>query len=252
MDNRVQALRSSVTRLRAVVGKLNDTQLVGSAYPSEWTIADVLSHLGSGAVIMQRRLDDGLLEHPTPEDFVPGVWDTWNAKSPRSKADDALDVDRALLERIESVTDAERSRFQFVMGPMNLDFESFVGMRLNEHAFHTWDIEVVLDPATVVPNEAATYVVDNLELIARFTAKPTGSTRSVALRTTDPTRTFTISLAPDSVGFETGGNGRQPDLELTAEAFSRLVYGRLDPEHTPSVTGDSKTLEELRRVFPGP
>ena len=30
------------------------------AYPSEWTIADVLSHVGSGAVIMQRRLDDSL------------------------------------------------------------------------------------------------------------------------------------------------------------------------------------------------
>jgi hypothetical protein len=41
-----------------------------------------------------------------------------------------------------------------------------------------------------------------------------------------------------------------PDLELPAEAFIRLVYGRLDPDHTPAVTGPAD-LNELRRAFPG-
>ena len=31
------------------------------------------------------------------------------------------------------------------MGPLSLGFNEFVGLRLNEHAFHTWDIEVVFD-----------------------------------------------------------------------------------------------------------
>ena len=37
---------------------------------------------------------------------------------------------------------------------------------------------------------------------------------------------------------------------LPAEAFSRLVYGRLDPDHTPAFTGDAALLDTLRRVFP--
>jgi hypothetical protein len=40
---------------------------------------------------------------------------------------------------------------------------------------------------------------------------------------------------------------------MPAEAFIRLVYGRLDPDHAPTgVTGDEGTLNLLRNVFPGP
>jgi hypothetical protein len=121
------------------------------------------------------------------------------------------------------------------MGPMNLDLDGLVGMRLNEHAFHTWDIEVVVNPAAVVPAEVAAHVVDNLELVARFTAKPTGRTRIIAARTIAPRPDFTISFAPSNVtvvAVTTGDSGREPDLELPAEACARLIYGRLDPQHT--------------------
>jgi hypothetical protein len=41
-------------------------------------------------------------------------------------------------------------------------------------------------------------------------------------------------------------------LTMTAEAFVRLVYGRLDPEHTPeSVDASGTDLDDLRRAFPG-
>jgi hypothetical protein len=40
---------------------------------------------------------------------------------------------------------------------------------------------------------------------------------------------------------------------MPAESFIRLVYGRLDAEHTPpSVLGDEAALDQLRLVFPGP
>jgi hypothetical protein len=42
------------------------------------------------------------------------------------------------------------------------------------------------------------------------------------------------------------------DLTLFAEAFVRLVYGRLDPVHTPPFDGDAALLDQLRAVFPGP
>jgi uncharacterized protein (TIGR03083 family) len=252
-DPRLAALRSSVLRLRDLASTLTEAELVAPAYPTEWTVADVLSHIGSGATIMARRVDDELAGEPTPDDFAPSVWDTWNAKSPGAQRDDGLAADEGLLQRLETTPDERRATLQFAMGPLNLDFGSFVGMRLNEHAFHTWDIEVVGNPAAVLPGTVAECVVDNLSLIARFTAKPPGTTRVVVVRTDEPRRGFTLSLSPDAVAMEEDGGEGPPDLELSAEAFARLVYGRLDPDHTPaSFTGDPGILDELRRTFPGP
>ncbi len=246
------ALGSSVEHLRSVVEPLGDAQLDQPAYPAEWSIADVLSHIGSGAVIMQRRLDDIVEGNATPDDFAPGVWESWNAKPARAKADDALPADRALLDRIESLSEGDRSSFRFALGPLELLFDGFVGMRLNEHALHTWDVEVAVRPTATVPAESVAHVVDNLELIARFTAMPTGSTEAIAVRTGQPRRDFSIELSSDAVTLGVGDQSRPPDLELPAEAFVRLVYGRLDPAHTPSTVRDSGALAELRKVFPGP
>lgn len=251
MDASLTALRASVERLRTTATALDDAQLVGASYCAEWTIADVLSHLGSGAVIMGRGLQDTLAGTPTPEGFANGVWDEWNAKSPRAKTDDALASDQALLESLEAVDEDEQAAFTFSMGPMTIDFPTFVGMRLNEHVFHTWDVEVALQGTARLPADAVPLVVDNLGMIARFTARPTGATRTIAVRTTDPSRDVTVTLGPDGVEYAASGAG-QPDLVLPAEALCRVVYGRLDPDHTPASTGDEEALDVLRQVFPGP
>ena len=247
----VDALRSSVARLRDLASTLSDADLTGRAYPAEWSVADVLSHIGSGAVIMRRGLEDALAGRDTPEDFAPGVWDTWNAKTPTAQRDDALPADADFLTRIETTTPEERDRFAFALGPLSMGFTDFVAMRLGEHAFHTWDVETVGDPAATLPPQIAAVVVDNLELVAGFTAKPTGDTTTVTVVTTDPERGFRVALTPDSATLEPAAPATSADLTLPAEAFARLVYGRLDPEHTPP--GDhGPALDVLRRVFPGP
>ena len=147
----VDALRSSVARLRDLASTIDADQLAGRAYPTEWSVADVLSHIGSGAVIMQRRLEDSLAHLATPDDFAPPIWETWNAKDPAAKRDDALTADAELLARIDAVTAAERRGFTLVMGPLSFGFDQFVDLRLNEHSFHTWDIEVARDPAARIP-----------------------------------------------------------------------------------------------------
>jgi uncharacterized protein (TIGR03083 family) len=248
----LRALRASTDRLSRLVAPLDDAQLERPAYPVAWTIADVLSHVGSGAVIGQRRLDDALVDRATPEDFAPSVWDTWNAKSPRAKTTDALQADRALLERIEGIGEAERDALRFSMGPMEFDFTGFVALRLNEHVLHTWDVEVALDPSATLPPDATALIVDQLELIGRFTARPTGSTHTITVRTTAPTRRFIIELTPDGARFGPDDGSGPADLALPAEAMIRLVYGRLDAAHSPGVKGDETALDELRRVFPGP
>jgi Mycothiol maleylpyruvate isomerase N-terminal domain len=113
-DASLSALRESVDRLHGLVAPMDDRQLEVRAYPKEWRVADVLSHIGSAEVIMHERFARGLRGESLPDD------------------------------------------------------------------------------------------------------------------------------------------GGAPDLTLPAEALIRLVYGRLDPDHTPPVEGDLALLDSLRSVFPGP
>ncbi len=252
MDNPLGALRASVGRLHELCGGLDDGQLALPSYDTEWSIAQVLSHLGSGAVIMRRRVEDISAGRETPDDFAPSVWDEWNVKTPRAQADDALAADEALLRVLEAVDEGERSRLTFPMGPLQLGFNEFAGLRLNEHAFHSWDVAVVFDNAARLPSDAAALVVDNLALIARFSGRPDGEERTVNVGTTDPARALTLRLSADGVELTPGDAGQEPALVLPAEAFSRLVYGRLDPDHTRAFAGDAALLDALRAVFPGP
>ena len=168
---------TSVDRLAALVGPLEPATLTVPAYPTEWTIADTLSHLGSGAVIFLRLARRRVAGVETPGDAFPAVWDEWNAKSPTDQAADALVADRALLDRLEGLDDEDRDRVHVTLGPMTVDFDGLVGLRLNEHALHTWDVEVALDPSATVAARADGSVVDDLERFAGFTARPTGTER---------------------------------------------------------------------------
>ena len=100
----LQALAASVRRLRSVVEPLAEQDLTAGAYPSEWSIADVLSHLGSGAVITQRRLEDALSGQETPQDHAPSVWQDWNARTPTQQRTAALEADADLLARLAGRT----------------------------------------------------------------------------------------------------------------------------------------------------
>jgi uncharacterized protein (TIGR03083 family) len=235
-----------------LVSSLPPDALTASAYPVEWTIADVLSHIGSGAVIFQRRLEDALADTTMPGGFAPSVWDEWNAKAPAAQAADALAADRAALEHLEAVSPDDRARLRVDLGPLSVDYPEYVGLRLNEHALHSWDIDVALQPDATLPPDATAVVIDNLSLTVRYTAKPTGATETMVVRTSDPTRTFAIALTPDAVTTSDGDESQRADVELPAEAFIRLVYGRLDPGHTPSGIAGEGRLGDLRKVFPGP
>jgi hypothetical protein len=156
-----------------------------------------------------------------------------------------------VVERLEGLSDDELAGFRFTLGPREFDGFGMVGLRLNEHTFHSWDVAVTLDPSATLDPGATDLVVDNLDLAATFGARPTGSDRTVTVHTTAPERDFTITFTPDAVRYSPGDGGRKPDLTLPAEAFARLIYGRLDPDHTPKFEGDPDLLAELRRAYPG-
>src|SRR5580704_5371961 len=93
-DPWIGALRHSHDRLQALVEPLGQDQLEQRSYASEWSIAQVLSHLGSGAEIFALFLDAALTgqEPPGQEVFVP-IWSEWNTKGPQAQATDGLRTD---------------------------------------------------------------------------------------------------------------------------------------------------------------
>jgi uncharacterized protein (TIGR03083 family) len=252
-DRWIAALRSSHDRLERLAGRLNGTALEASSYDDDWSIAQVLGHLGSQAEIFGRFLDAGLSggDPPGQEDFLP-IWQAWDARSPADKAADGLLADREMTQRFESLDAGQRARMRLTLFGMDLDTAGLARMRLAEHALHTWDIAVALDPAATLAPDATELLIDAYDerLVGRA-AKPDGKHRRLALSTTSPERHFILETG-EQVRLEVAEGRREPpDLRLPAEAFLRLVAGRLDPGHTPAGIAGAHHLDELRPIFPG-
>jgi uncharacterized protein (TIGR03083 family) len=247
------ALRHSHELLAAAAGPLDGAGLRVQSYASEWTVAQVLSHLGSGAVIGKLNLDAALAGTPAPEmtDFQ-AVWDVWNAKTPEAQAADVLPADQALIDTYAAVPADTLAGLQLPLGPMKLDGVTMARLRLNEHALHTWDVRVTSDPAATVDPAAVEQLVDSAGLLIGFLGKPTGTEARVRVTLTDPARELALTLG-DAVSLAPWeGGAADATLKLPAEAFLRLVYGRLDPAHTPAgVEVSGLDLDTLRATFPG-
>jgi uncharacterized protein (TIGR03083 family) len=250
MKESLKALHSSVAHLSEVVEKIDPTKYTDSAYPKEWSIADTMSHIGSGAIIMGRSFDNVVSGNEADPDFNQSVWDEWNAKEPAAQVADALVADGALLDQLQMLDEEGRDKFEYSMGPMTFDFDGFVGMRLQEQVLHTWDIEVTLDGSATLPEDAVAVIVDNLPIYVGFSAKSSGEAHDLHISTTDPAREFILAFAEDSVTLSPNEHGGRTDIELATEAFVRLVSGRLDPKHTPRSLVNEH-LDELRAALPG-
>lgn len=252
MIDHLTSLEVSCARLRHLVEQLGPDRLEGQAYPAEWSIAEVLSHIGSGAAIMQRMLTATVLGSQVPPDFAQSVWDEWDAKPALAQASGALDADQALLASVRSMTSAEQIDFRLPLGAQTVDLSGFLQSRLTEHSLHTWDIEVVSNSAASLPFESTRLIIDSLATIARRFGKPASCASALSVRTVDPIRYFEIVDDGAGVTLKPAEPTQSPDLDISAEAFIRLIYGRLDPGHTPVNVGGTVHLTKLRRMFPGP
>jgi uncharacterized protein (TIGR03083 family) len=161
----IATLRRSHERLDGLVRPLSAQQLRGPSYCSEWSIAQVLSHLGSGAEIALMMLPAALGEgEEVSGDSFQAVWDVWNAKSPDDQAADALAADERHVKALEQLTDQQLSRISLPFLGMDLDAVGVVRLRLGEHALHTWDVAVMLDQAATVAPDAVELLIDNVPL----------------------------------------------------------------------------------------
>jgi uncharacterized protein (TIGR03083 family) len=254
-DELLSALRHSHERLAACVAPLTGQELAAGSYDDDWTIAQVLSHLGSSAEIFAAILQAGLNAEPPPEiGQIQPVWDRWNAKDPHEQADDAISVDAAFVQGLGALSQTQRAAWRMSLFGGEQELGDFVRMRLGEHAVHTWDIAVAFDSEATVAGDAVALLVDSLDRLVARVAKPGGVDLHVHVTTRDPERVFLLEVGAGGARLsptESQPSDLDPVLRLPAEAWLRLVYGRLDPEHTPPIQSGHVDLDTLRGLFPG-
>jgi hypothetical protein len=152
---------------------------------------------------------------------------------------------------LEQLGAAEREAFSVEAFGARADLSRLASMRLGEHAVHTWDVAVALDPSATVSSDAVRLLVDTMPGTAGQAGRPAPTARTVTVHTIEPDSRFALTTGPDVILSPADEQATEPDLRLPAEAMVRLVYGRLDPAHTPHDVAGASLLAELRPVFPG-
>jgi uncharacterized protein (TIGR03083 family) len=258
-DAVIAALRTGYDSLAGLVSGFSDDDLARPSGAAEWDISQVLSHLGSGAeigrAVVQAALDGG----PNPgSDFNRGVWDKWDARTRRERADGFLEANQALLALYESLDAGTRENLRIDLGflPAPVDVATAARMRLNEFTLHSWDVRIPFDArATLAPEAVAVLLHAKPDMLAWIgnADRLDGRTAVIRVTTTEPASDFALRLqAPVSTDLDVPEQ-HDGTLTLPAEAWLRLVAGRLAPRYTPdsvSATG-AADLDLLRRVFPG-
>jgi len=257
-DEAISALRTGHDALAGVTAALPSSALTGSSGASEWTIADVLSHLGSGAEIGLATVEAALAGAAVPGgDFNQGVWDRWNAMAPPEQAEGFVKANEALVSRYEGLDERTRQTQHIkIFLPEPVDVATAAAFRLNEFTLHSWDVRVAADPAAALAAEAVPSLLDVVPFMIGWLGRPkdvlSGGHAVVAVRATDPAKEFGLEIT-DRVALVEIPESPDATLSLPAESWLRLVAGRLKPANTPSAvsTSGAVSLEQLREIFPG-
>ena len=249
----IAAYRRSHDRLVAASEGLTEEQLRSQSFDTEWSVAQVLSHLGSGAEIFGHIVDAGAAGEDAPGmDVYQGIWAVWDAKDAVSMRDDALAQDSALTERLEGLTSEEADAFGITLWAGPMDLAAVVRMRLSEHALHTWDVEASFSTSPTVPADLAGLLLPGLAAMAGRAGKAQDPGYRVVLESTDGHGAFTVSTG-DPVTLSEGADADADGVvRLPSEAILRLLAGRLRPDYTPALeeSGD-RGIADLRAAFPG-
>lgn len=251
-DRTIAALHAEHDSLVALLADVSDDQLNSSSGADGWTLAQVLSHLGSGAEIGRPPIARAAGESVDAVDNQT-IWARWDAASPRDQATGFVRHNARWLETVDGLTPEQRSSLTVDLGflPEPVPLVTALGMRLNEVANHAWDARVALDPSADVNADSAAAIVElfsgPLSFLVGFTSKPDELSEPVSLAAQGAGLVIedTVKVVGDVASPSATFHGSTP-------AFVRLLNGRLKEPYAKDVTVEGNTtLDDLRRVFPG-
>jgi uncharacterized protein (TIGR03083 family) len=252
VDRTVVALQGNHDTLAALVPTLSEEQLTGRSGATEWTVAQALSHLGSGAEITRKPIATAAGQQ-VEEEENESIWARWNALAPVEQAAGFVESDAAYLDTVEALSAEQRQSLMVDLGflPQPVPLVVALGMRLNEVANHAWDVRVGVDSSATVDTDSAELLVElfrgPLAFLLGFSGHADQIEREVRLAI--PGGGIEITNTVSVTGELDNPTAR---FDGPAEAVVRLLSGRLGAEHAAGVrvTGNV-TLDELRKVFPG-
>ncbi|SFC93311.1 TIGR03083 family protein [Nocardioides terrae] len=253
LDRVVNVLRAEHDVLVALVADLESGRLTGPSGADEWTVAQVLSHLGSGAEIGRAPIARAAGE-PVEAEPNQAIWARWDAASPEDQASGFVESNGRWLETVEALTAEQRAGLLVDLGflPEPVPLVTALGMRLNEVANHSWDVRVALDPAAEIAGESAQALVELFQgpvafLLGWLAKERPEAEVTVAVPAVDATLVLTEQVSLDgAVAAPTA------TLDGPAGAFVRLLNGRLKEPYTDGVSVSGGVgLDDLHRIFPG-
>lgn len=254
----IAALRTGYDRLAELVRNFDDEALAGPSAATEWDIAQVLSHLGSGAEIMTSTIQLALDNKTAEENFNQKVWARWDSSSREEQAAGFLLWNEKLTALFESLDSDQRENLRIELGylPAPADVATVGRMRLSELTLHSWDVRSALDPGATLDPEAVPQILESAASNLSWITKPAnlkGQEATLTVTTTEPATEFSLRLS-DPVSIDpTPAEHADGSLTLPAEAWLRLISGRLAQDRTPAsadLTGPI-SWTTLRSVFAG-
>ncbi|HEX4224987.1 MAG TPA: maleylpyruvate isomerase family mycothiol-dependent enzyme [Pseudonocardiaceae bacterium] len=252
VDRTITTLRTEHDALVALLANLDGSRLTTPSGADDWTIAQVLSHLGSGAEIGRAPLARAAGETVETEDNQT-IWARWDATDPAGQAKGFVDYNTRWLDTVEALTAEQRASLTVDLGflPEPVPLVTALGMRLNEVANHSWDVRVALDPQAEVDPESAATLIELLAgpvgFMVGFLAKPAELDRPASVA--GPGAVLVIG---DAVTVVDELEAPSATFHGSPGAFVRLISGRLKPPYAIDVTVEGNvTLDDVRRVFQG-
>jgi uncharacterized protein (TIGR03083 family) len=256
-DRWLQALHSSSARLDELVGELSEGQLSRPSFADEWSVAHVLSHLGSAAEICTMLVQRGIagdMTGPVREELL-AIWERWDTMPASDQREAWKAADARHLALLDSVDPAQRTDIKVPYSAGQLSLPVYAGYRLSEQAVHAWDISVSLDPAATIPTDEVDLLWERIDLVAtRFRDGAILSRLSpaqVAVEMTDRRRKAFLYLGPELHIYPAEPADQTGTLTGTSEALLRLVYGRYRPGIDKLETSGGIHLDDLIALFPG-
>src|SRR5579875_439706 len=191
-------LRRGHDRLFELVVALTPDELSRQSYCRDWCVADVLSHLGSGAEIFKESALAGMERRPAVEkEEMEAIWRRWDALSPVEKAERSARCDDDFLVTLEELDEESLEAVVFVFPDgRRAGAKEALALRLTETTIHSWDVEVTFEPSARLRPEAVGLLLDRLATSAPRWGEAAGwdGPPAVVISTSEPARQFLLSV----------------------------------------------------------
>ena len=261
-EGAVLALMERVhARLTERARALSSEERARQSFCREWSVAEVYSHLGSGAQIGTQVLEPARSGGGSPDPWK--VWEVWNAKSPTDMVDDFARADRTYLDALGGAVEASEAGEGVVIPIDGRPWPLVVALtaRLVELALHEWDVAVVDDPSAEVDADSAAWLLAAfpLDVAAQGAAADVASrlgSATLAIEIADPKDRLRLDVTDGRVRLQRVPAGGDWDGVLAlphAASWVRLISGRWRPQLDDRLARTSGRVPPavLTELFPG-